>query len=68
MNLVRVDGVWKFPDTDTPGIDGNPAETAALFRKLALKMTEISSEIEGGRHRSYEEAASALLKRVMAAR
>jgi RNA polymerase sigma factor (sigma-70 family) len=65
VNLVRVDGVWKFPDTDTPGIDDNPAQTEALFRKMAAKLEEVGGEIESGQYRSYNEAARALLKRMM---
>ena len=65
VNLVRVDGIWKFPDTDAPGIDDNPAETEALFRKSAAWMAEICSEIESGQYRSYNEVARALMKRVM---
>jgi RNA polymerase sigma factor (sigma-70 family) len=64
VNLVRVGGVWKFPDTDTPGIDDSPTETEALFRKLAVRMAEVSREIESGQYRSYGEAAQALLKKV----
>ena len=65
VDLVRVDGVWKFPDTETPGLDDSPAKTEALFRKIAVKMAEMSAEIESGQFRSYGEAARALLKRVM---
>jgi RNA polymerase sigma factor (sigma-70 family) len=64
VNLVRVDGVWKFPDSDTPGIDDNPAETEALFRKSTACLAEICSEIESGQYRSYNEAARALMKRM----
>lgn len=67
VNLVRVDGVWKFPDTDTPGIQDGPGENEAeaMFRKIAVQMSEVGGEIESGQYRSYNEAARALLKRVM---
>jgi RNA polymerase sigma factor (sigma-70 family) len=65
VNLLRVDGVWRFPDTDTPGIDDNPAQTEALFRKLAVQMSEVGGEIESGQYRNYNEATRALAKRVM---
>jgi len=64
VNLVRVDGVWILSDTDTPGIDDSPAETEALFRKISIRMAEVSQEIESGQYQSYTEAARALLKKM----
>jgi RNA polymerase sigma factor (sigma-70 family) len=70
VNLVRVDGVWRFPDTDTPGINDGPGgnEAEMMFRKIAVHMSEVSGEIESGQYRNYNEAARVLLKRVMNSR
>lgn len=68
VKLVRVDGVWKIPDTDTPGISDNAAGTEALFRKMAGAMAEVSREIEAGQHERYGDATRALTKRVLGSR
>jgi hypothetical protein len=64
VNLVRVEGVWKFTENGMPGADDDPAETAAVLRKSAAWMAEVSQEIESGKYRSYDEAARVLFKRI----
>ena len=64
VSLVRVDGVWKFPDTGVPGISDNPDETTAVFRKSAMWLAGISKEIESGKYQDYEEVTTELLRKV----
>ncbi len=66
VNLVRVDGVWKLPDTSAPGISDNPDKTEAIFRKLANAVPVVIREIESGRYQSHREAAAGLAGKVMA--
>jgi len=68
VNLVRVGGVWKLPDTDAADIDDDPAQIEMVFRKSVAQMYEIGGEIEAGQYRSYNEAVRALVKRVMNSR
>lgn len=63
-DLVRIEGVWKFSDKAAPGLDDNPTETVAAFRKSVTWLTEISKEIESGQYQSYEAATKALMKRI----
>jgi RNA polymerase sigma factor (sigma-70 family) len=66
VNLVRVNGVWKFPDHETPGIADGSEQTAAVFQRMATSIKEIGDEIAAGKYGSYDEATQALLKRFMA--
>jgi hypothetical protein len=34
VNPVRVDGIWKFPDTDAPGIDDKPRRDGGVVPKV----------------------------------
>lgn len=63
VQLVRVKGVWKFSDKDTPGMDDGEEVTLAVFRKSTATMKEIEGEISEGKYRTYDEAARALAKR-----
>jgi RNA polymerase sigma factor (sigma-70 family) len=62
-HMVRVNGVWKFSDEDTPGIDDGEGEALAAFRKSAAMMRQIEAEISEGKYQSYEEAVRMLAKR-----
>ncbi len=64
VKLVRIDGLWKFPDTEAPGLADNPVQTASIFRKLADAAPAVCREIESGQYRTYNEAVQA---RVMGA-
>ena len=63
VQLVRVNGLWKFSDKDTPGMDDGEDVTLATFRKTTAMMKEIEGEISEGKYRSYDEAVRALAKR-----
>jgi SpoU rRNA methylase family enzyme len=66
VQMVRVKGVWKFSDEDTPGIDDGEEEAVAAFRKAASMMRQTEAEISAGNYQSYEEAARMLAKRFVA--
>ncbi len=63
VQMVRVKGVWKFSDKDTPGMDDGEDVTLATFRKTTAMMREIEEEISAGKFQSYDEAVRALAKR-----
>ena len=63
VHMVRVKGVWKFSDEDTPGIDDGEEEALAAFRKTAAIMRQTEVEIAAGNYQSYEEAVRMLAKR-----
>jgi RNA polymerase sigma factor (sigma-70 family) len=63
VQLVRVNGVWKFSDKDTPGMDDGEEVTLAAFRKSTAMMKEVEQEISEGKYRSYDEAVRSLAKR-----
>ena len=51
IKLVRVGGVWKFPDTEMPGADDNPPEQlAGMFTKLAGAMEAGAVEVTAGKY------------------
>jgi len=68
VHMVRVKGVWKFSDEDTPGIDDGEEEALATFRKAAAMMRQTEAEISAGTYQSYEEAARMLAKRFVSDR
>lgn len=63
VQLVRVKGVWKFSDKDTPGMDDGEEVTLAAFRKSTVMMREVEQEISEGKYQSYDEAVRSLAKR-----
>jgi hypothetical protein len=63
VHMVRVKGVWKFSDEDTPGIDDGEEEALAAFRKAAAMMRQTEAEISAGNYKSYDEAVRMLAKR-----
>jgi RNA polymerase sigma factor (sigma-70 family) len=63
VQMVRVNGVWKLSDKDTPGMDDGEEGTLAAFRKSTAMMKEIEEEISEGKYRSYDEAVRGLAKR-----
>jgi len=63
VQVVRVKGIWKFSDKDTPGMDDGEERTAATFRKMAVLMKEMEGEISEGKYESYGEVTRALAKR-----
>ena len=67
-HLVRVKGVWKLSDEDTPGIDDGEGEALAAFRKAAAMMRQTEAEISAGNYQSYEEAVRMLAKRIVSDR
>jgi hypothetical protein len=67
VQLVRVNGLWKFSDKDAPGIDDGEAVAAAAFRKSAVLMRQTEAEISAGKYQNYEEAVRVLVKRFASA-
>jgi RNA polymerase sigma factor (sigma-70 family) len=67
VQLVRVNGLWKFSDKDAPGIDDGEDVAAAAFRKSAVLMRQTEAEISAGKYQNYEEAVRVLVKRFASA-
>jgi RNA polymerase sigma factor (sigma-70 family) len=65
VKLIRVNGVWKFPDTETPGIDDDSSETLPLFQRLGTTLRDMSREIDAGQYENFGAAAKALGRRIM---
>jgi RNA polymerase sigma factor (sigma-70 family) len=68
VKLVRTNGVWKFPESNAPGISDNPGGAERIFRKMTTAILEVSREIEAGQHERYSDAARAVASRVMGPR
>ena len=67
VQMVRVNGFWKFSDEGTPGIDDGDGEAEAAFRKAAAMMRQTEAEISEGKYQTYDEAVRMLVKRFGAA-
>ena len=65
--MVRVDGVWKVSNEDTPGIDDGEQEFITAIRKATASMKELETEIRAGDYKTYDEAVRVLTKRFLSA-
>jgi hypothetical protein len=62
--MIRVKGIWKLADEDTPGIKDGGNTTAAFFRRFAEEAGEMAKEISAGKYQTFNDAARALTKRI----
>ena len=66
-HMVRVDGVWKVSNEDTPGTDDGEQEMITAIRKATASMKELETEIRAGDYKTYDEAVRVLTKRFFSA-
>jgi len=66
-HMVRVDGVWKVSNEDTPGTDDGEQEFITAIRKATASMKELETEIRAGDYKTYDEAVRVLTKRFFSA-
>ena len=65
VDLIRVNGVWKFPDTGFPGTSDDTEKMVSISRKLTVGLIACTAEVEAGKYHDFDEASRALGRAVL---